>query len=610
MIRPQPTHWFEMLVARDDTTLALEALASTGAVELETRHESGLPPGFADLAPRLAEFAELAQRLGGYWPRGGLRPSTVPEAPATTLARCNERIRAWAERAEPLNRRSQRALAARSHVGHWLAALEQIDPVVLNVGLVARAGPQLIVRLMRLGDGTQPPMADTADGADGPLLRLLELGPTRYLLVVGTPARIEPVAQQVLSAKGEVLEAPDWLVADPQANRAEAARRLRALQSEVDEAAASIDRLSDAFGLRSVLGDIHRLQWVLDNVHGLEAGESFCWITGWTSVADAAVVDATIERSGARALFRLLPAPANKQAPLQLNNPWWARPFEVFSRAMGVPADSEADPSVLLAVAVPLMFGFMFGDVGQGLVIAAAGFVLRDRIAMARLFVAGGLSAAVFGLLFGSVFSLHLLDPWWVSPLEAPLQVLLVPLIGGAVLLSVGLGLAALGAFWRGELALWLGADAGLPLCYLGGLVGLVRPVGFAVALGGAVLFCVGHAWRARRPLAAVAALGELVERLLQLLINTLSFARVGAFALAHAGLSSAIVALGQAAGHPVGTVLALIIGNIVVIVLEGMVVSIQTTRLILFEFFARFLQGTGRVFRPLPLPPSALQET
>ena len=609
MIRPQPTRWFELLVARDDTTLALEALASTGAVELETRHDSGLPPGFADLAPLLAQFAELAQRLGSYWPVGRLSPSVVPESPAATLARCIERIRAWAEQAEPHIRRLQRARAEHAHIGHWLSALEQIDPAVLDFGLVARAGPQLAVRLMRLG-ADAPPSPPLAAGGDAPLLRVLDRSPTRYLLAVGTPAQLAPVAQQVLSAKGEVLPAPDWLLGELQANRDEAARRQRALQAESAEAAAAIDRLCDEFDLRSMLGDVRRLQWVLDNVHGLETGELFCWITGWTSLPDAKAFEAVIERSGARALFRLVPAPASKRAPLQLANPWWARPFEVFSRAMGMPADSEADPSVLLALAVPLMFGFMFGDVGQGLVIAAAGFALRKRFAMARLFIAGGLAAAFFGLLFGSVFSLHLLHPWWVSPLDAPLQVLLVPLFGGAVLLSLGLALSALGAFWRGELGLWLGTDAGLLLCYLGLLAGLLQPAGFVVALGGALLFCAGHGWQTRRPLAALTALGELVERLLQLLINTLSFARVGAFALAHAGLSSAIVALADAAGHPIGVALVLIVGNLIVIVLEGLVVSIQTTRLVLFEFFARFLQGTGRVFRPLPLPPSALQET
>ncbi len=74
-----------------------------------------------------------------------------------------------------------------------------------------------------------------------------------------------------------------------------------------------------------------------------------------------------------------------------------------------MPSRNEADPSVLLAIAVPLMFGYMFGDVGQGLVIAAAGFAMRRRFPIARLFIAGGLAAAVFGALFGSVFSVHAL---------------------------------------------------------------------------------------------------------------------------------------------------------------------------------------------------------
>ena len=81
-----------------------------------------------------------------------------------------------------------------------------------------------------------------------------------------------------------------------------------------------------------------------------------------------------------------------------------------------MPSRNEADPSVLLAIAVPLMFGYMFGDVGQGLVIAAVGFALRKRLPIARLFVAGGLAAAVFGLLFGSVFSLHACcTPLWID---------------------------------------------------------------------------------------------------------------------------------------------------------------------------------------------------
>ena len=90
--------------------------------------------------------------------------------------------------------------------------------------------------------------------------------------------------------------------------------------------------------------------------------------------------------------------------------------------------------------------------------------------------------------------------------------------------------------------------------------------------------------------------------------MNTLSFARIGAFALAHAGLSSAAVALADAAGDlrlPV-----LVAGNAVIVVLELLVVSVQTTRLVLFEFFVRFLVADGRPFRPLPPPVFTLQES
>ena len=123
-------------------------------------------------------------------------------------------------------------------------------------------------------------------------------------------------------------------------------------------------------------------------------------------------------------------------------------------------------------------------------------------------------------------------------------------------------------------------------------------------------MFCVGHAWHARKPLAALAALAELVERTLQILINTLSFARVGAFALAHAGLSSAIVALMAAAESAIVAGARARRRQRRRARARGLVVSIQTTRLVLFEFFTRFLVAEGRIFHPLPAPPSLLQET
>ena len=125
-------------------------------------------------------------------------------------------------------------------------------------------------------------------------------------------------------------------------------------------------------------------------------------------------------------------------------------------------------------------------------------------------------------------------------------------------------------------------------------------PLGIAWSLAGAALVAP-----ADRAAPSGQAAGECVERLLQLGVNTVSFVRVGAFALAHAGLCSAVVGMAEAAGPGYWPVL--IIGNAAIIALEGLVVSIQTTRLVLFEFFIRFLTARGRPFEPLTPPPASL---
>jgi V/A-type H+/Na+-transporting ATPase subunit I len=126
----------------------------------------------------------------------------------------------------------------------------------------------------------------------------------------------------------------------------------------------------------------------------------------------------------------------------------------------------------------------------------------------------------------------------------------------------------------------------------------------YGLSLAGAGWFVLGSmlSTPAHRLAALGTGLAQFVEQALQLLVNTVSFARVGAFALAHAGLSAAITGVAEAAGG-VAYWIVLLLGNLLILALEGLVVGIQTTRLMLFEFFVRFLKGTGRVFRPLPPP-------
>lgn len=607
MLRPRPACWFEILAARDDATLLLEALARTGAVELEARPGAGVPADLGAVAPMLARFTDLASRYGAYWPAAvDCRPSAFPDAPVPALQRCLATLQAWSAQAEPVIRRLQSGDAEVDELQLWQRVLAARAASPLPARDLAEAGPQIAVRLFVLPSGTDPQtvLLPVAPGSEM-LTSTLLIDDTPHLLAAGPPAALQSLAQRVSTLKGSSHDLPNWLRADAPAQDAHVEQRLHAVALERVDGLAQLATLDRQHALSRALGDIHRLQWVLDNVHALEAGALLCWITGWCSDASGDTLPQALRASGARALLRQTAPPQGLTEPLMLSNPPWARPFEIFSRALGMPASAEADPSVLLAVVVPLMFGYMFGDVGQGLVLAAGAWWFRKRFPIARLLMVGGLAAAGFGFVFGSLFGLHgVVSALWLHPLDAPLPVLLAPLFGGALLLTLGLALDALAAGWRGEWQRWLLTDAALPVVYLALLAAVVEPVGLVVAAVAALAFCVGHAVQARRVGAALDAVGELIEKTLQILINTLSFARVGAFALAHAGLSSAVLALMDAADSALAKALVVVLGNALVIVLEAMVVSIQTTRLVLFEFFTRFMQGKGRAFRPLPEPP------
>ncbi|MBI5922719.1 MAG: hypothetical protein HY847_13890 [Betaproteobacteria bacterium] len=325
-------------------------------------------------------------------------------------------------------------------------------------------------------------------------------------------------------------------------------------------------------------------------------------ITGWTS--DAEALAACLDRSDARAVVHFPRAPDEFQPPLVLRNPGWIQPFEIFARLVGMPGRFSADPSGLLVFVAPILFGYMFGDVIQGMALVAIGLALQWRWPMLRLLVVGGVATIAFGFVFGAAGGIHgAVSPLWLIPLDHPLPVLLVPIGFGGALLTLGLALNGLEAYWRGRLGAWLSCDAGFLALYVGLLLAFLHPAGQLLALAGLVVHVLGRLRQEGRARAVFAAFGELLEKLAQILINTLSFVRVGAFALAHAGLSSALVSMVAAVDSSAGYVLLLVAGNALIIVIEVLVASVQTTRLVLFEFFTRFFQTTGREFRPLSVP-------
>jgi V/A-type H+-transporting ATPase subunit I len=599
MIRPQPARWFEILIPRDDATLALAALAATSSVELEPRRASDLPATLNSIRPQLAEFNTLSLRYRPYWPNAGLTPSAFPEAPDATLSRALARIRIWAAEAEPTIIELQRHEAEASELDLWRVLLEAIGGGAIDFTLLTQSGPLLKARLGVFPAEAIPIAPPTS------LMRGVTIDDAFFALIVGVDADVSQFHQQAAALKGRIHDIPVWLKRTAQESLAYISERRVELDAATNRLCDRLETLNREHDLYRVIGDADRLQWTIEHVRALDSTECFAVVTGWTSERDSARLQAALDHSGARGLLSFPAPPEGARAPLLLINPWWAKPYEILSRALGMPMRDEADPTLLLALTVPLMFGYMFGDLGQGLVLAMGAFLLRKRFAIARLFIAGGLSAAVFGVLFGSIFSIEgLIHPLWLSPLEEPLAVLAVPLFFGAGLLVLGQLFNAVEAYWRGQIGDWAAVRGGELIAYLAILGGFFHAGNFVIAVVAILGVCVGGSVREQRWVAFLTTLGELFEHLAQLLVNTLSFVRIGAFALAHAGLSAAIVAMMESTDSIALRAFVLVLGNVVVLALETLVVAVQTTRLVLFEFFTRFLAAGGRAFRPLPVPP------
>jgi V/A-type H+-transporting ATPase subunit I len=265
---------------------------------------------------------------------------------------------------------------------------------------------------------------------------------------------------------------------------------------------------------------------------------------------------------------------------------------------------------------------------------------LKSMSSLGMLIAICGLSATVFGFLYGSVFGFEEeflgieIHPLWISPIHNILQILMVAVGTGVVLLIIAFLLSIVNGFlsrnW-GHLIFGHTGIAGF-LLYLSflGIVGttlLKLPIpsivfivlavlsGVAVMLSEVLIGLVdGHGLHIEGGLATylIQAPVELFEAVISLLSNSLSFVRVGAFAVAHGGLSSAIFILAELASpsHGLGYWLVVFIGNIFIVGFEGLIVGIQTMRLHYYEFLGKFFTGGGQRFEPLTLHPADREES
>ncbi|HXY75897.1 MAG TPA: hypothetical protein VEH54_03240 [Steroidobacteraceae bacterium] len=605
-LRALAAKWFELLTPREELSAVLRCLAGTGIVELQSHTDVSGAHVLPLLRATLNEYNQLAQRYASYWPEvdGASVPAERHYSPEELGARALKQLRAWSAAAGSLVERLQQLEYERTELFSLEQLLSHQELQLPDLALFSRCGPVLASRAYLLPEPTGvmaiPPNV---------LVERATAGNGSFLVALGALEQIAIFDDHLNALKARRVALPPELPSGRAAALEWAAQRSNGLADESHSLRVELEKLDEAHDLSTALGSIRFIDWLANHVPELAVTENFAWVTGWTSDATGARIDAALRGAGLEYLLRFPAAPPGLSRPVVLHNPRWLQPFELFSRLLGVPAEGEADPSAFVAVVAPLMFGFMFGDVGQGALLVVAGIALRRRYPPLALLIPGGAAAVAFGFAFGSIFSRDdLLPPLWLRPIDQPLMVLKTSLVFGACVILIGLVLEALQYFWSSQARTWWATRAGFVLSYLG-LLGASFGKSSLWALPAGLIWCWGgaavNARQGERWGRFGAAIGASVETLLQLIVNTISFVRVGAFALAHAGLAAAIGGLvAGIASRPLAWIV-LAIGNLLVIGIEGLVVGIQTTRLILFEFFIRFLKAAGRPFRPLPLPSS-----
>jgi V/A-type H+-transporting ATPase subunit I len=279
---------------------------------------------------------------------------------------------------------------------------------------------------------------------------------------------------------------------------------------------------------------------------------------------------------------------------------------------------------------------------------------MKGLQSLGLLLVYCGFFAAIFGVLYGSIFGFegHLIEeylhfhfePVWFSPLENILIILGIAIDVGIVILLFSYLLSFFNMIRARDWAhFWFGHTGVVAVCFylcfltiLNGLLGTTPIAPKIAALVSQLplpfniltpVFAVGVMFNGllrniaegHRPLIEGKGVGgfvmflvqsfmDLFESVISMLSNTLSFVRVGAFAVAHGGLSLAFFSL--AGEEPtIGFWITLIIGNIFIIGFEGLIVYIQTMRLHYYEILGKFFHGGGMRFEPLRLHPSQQEE-
>jgi V/A-type H+-transporting ATPase subunit I len=355
--------------------------------------------------------------------------------------------------------------------------------------------------------------------------------------------------------------------------------------------------------------------------------EDSFYLSGWIPKGSMNVLEGQYKRKGISFYFEDSEQMETLKSPTVLKNPKLIKPFEFLVKTYGTPSHNEIDPTLFVAITYVLMFGMMFGDVGHGLVLLILGSIIyfTKKIDLAGIGIMCGITSMIFGFVYGSFFgNEQILTPIYKNPMRNIMTMLIASVVFGVAVIMIAMIINIINAIRAGRFKEVLFDRNGITgmVFYIGVIIfALVTLITGRTITSFVFIVCffivpivlmfmkepLINLMKGKKALPEkekgtffVEAFFEVFEALLSFLSNTLSFVRIGAFALSHAGLSLAVWSVYNLIEGKIGGAVALIIGNVIIIALEGLVVGIQGMRLEYYELFSRFFKGEGREFKPL----------
>ena len=321
------------------------------------------------------------------------------------------------------------------------------------------------------------------------------------------------------------------------------------------------------------------------------------------------------------------------EPPTKLKNPKLFKPFEMFIKMYGLPESGEMDPTIFVGIMYSFIFGAMFGDVGQGLLLFIGGTILylTKKMNLAGIISLAGIFSTIFGFMFGSIFGFEdIIEAKWIRPINHMTNlpfigklntVFIVAIAFGMMIIIISMIFHIINAVRAKDTGgAWFDANGVAGLVFYASVVAVVVLFMTGNTLPGGIVLLVmfgiplilialkepltnkiakkTEKMEKSRAMFVTEAFFELFETLLSYFSNTLSFIRIGAFAVSHASIMEVVLMLaGAETGHINWVVIVL--GNLFVCGFEGLIVGIQVLRLVYYEMFSRFYKGSGREFKP-----------